>query len=71
MNTFGPAVRTDDSAPPFGNSHMLIPTWKRCLREPRIFLMTWYHSMTAMDLFTPLDSGGLPVYRSSGSISVF
>lgn len=64
MDTFGTYVNVDTVAAPYGGSHMLTTN----LDKPSYVTGddgSAFHKITAMDLFTPIDSNGLPVYRAA------
>ncbi len=61
LNSLGGQVSVDGSAAPFGNSHQLLTS---AAPNPGAPSVSAAHSSPVVDVFIPLDSSGLPIYRA-------
>lgn len=64
MDAFRGPVNTDTTGVPYGQAHMLLTNRDKPLSGPGVIDILAYHNITSVDVYTPLDSDGLPFYRS-------
>jgi len=61
INSFGATTSVDGNAAPYGNSHQLLTS---AAPNPAIPSATAAHGAPVVDVYTPLDAGGLPLFRA-------
>ena len=61
LDSLGATVSVDGSAPPFGNSHQLLTS---ATPNPAVPSATSAHGAPVVDVYTPLDASGLPIFRA-------
>ena len=60
LNSLGAQVSVDGNTSPFGNSHQLLTS---AAPNPTVPGATAAHNAPVVDVFTPLDGAGLPIFR--------